>query len=669
MAFLIVLLLILLFIYLLTSRSIGIRESIIQSYLLIFGLTAILTELLSLVDLLTYQFIVSAWLLLNGVVFCLIVYTIKKSGLNLRDLSLIKRFSKISNLSWINRIILFCIGFILIITFIIAISAPPNTYDSMTYHMSRVAHWIQQQSVKYFPTAIERQNYSMPLAEYMILHLQILSRSDRYANLVQWSGFLIAILVVMEIAQIFRLSQTGQLLSALFIATLPMAILQSSSTQNDLLTGTFCLIFVYYLIQTIQLFNWNTVLLTGLALGMAVFTKGTAYIYCAALGLLLGGLSLINKDEVFRKRLFGGFIALVLFALLLNVGIYYRNTKLYSHPLSTENNELINDRIALGVIYANLVRNGAMQIAIPVPDLNDILTIKITDHLGEMISDSVSTFPRAKFRIKFLINEDEAGNLFHFLLLSMMVLTVPWIGKTKNKVITQYAGGIAACVILYSLIFKWQPWGNRLQLPIFMVGAPLIGYGIDRLRVQRILLLIGIIAFSIYSVPYLTLNSTRPLFPVFKKSSPFRSNLVRKFFSNRPELYKDYAELIAPFYKDLSILHTDRQTQYFAGNSSNLKDYQNVMAAVNQIDTETIGLHLGTNHWEYPIWVFANKHASFGSPLFTHIGVVSSSGVLDDDGEELPKYIISTKFKEDDLIENEIYSIVIDTPSITLLER
>ena len=69
MAFLIVLLLILLFIYLLTSRSIGIRESIIQSYLLIFGLTAILTELLSLVDLLTYQFIVSAWLLLNGVVF------------------------------------------------------------------------------------------------------------------------------------------------------------------------------------------------------------------------------------------------------------------------------------------------------------------------------------------------------------------------------------------------------------------------------------------------------------------------------------------------------------------------------------------------------------------------------------------------------------------------
>ena len=180
---------------------------------------------------------------------------------------------------------------------------------------------------------------------------------------------------------------------------------------------------------------------------MAVFTKGTAYIYCAALGLLLGGLSLINKDKIFRKRLLGGFIALVLFALLLNVGIYSRNAKLYSHPLSTENSKLINDRIAPGVLYANLVRNGAMQIAIPIPDLNDILTTKIADHLGEMISDPVSTFPSTKFRIKFLINEDEAGNLFHFLLLSMMVLIAPWIGKTKNKVINQYAGGIAACVI------------------------------------------------------------------------------------------------------------------------------------------------------------------------------------------------------------------------------
>jgi hypothetical protein len=72
------------------------------------------------------------------------------------------------------------------ITFLVAIIAPPNTNDSMQYHMSRVMHWIVNRSVDFFPTPSDRQLWMPPFAEYAILHFQVLAGNDRFANMVQW---------------------------------------------------------------------------------------------------------------------------------------------------------------------------------------------------------------------------------------------------------------------------------------------------------------------------------------------------------------------------------------------------------------------------------------------------------------------------------------------------
>lgn len=45
---------------------------------------------------------------------------------------------------------------------LIAVIAPPTNEDSMSYHMARVRHWIQQQSVAHYPTHITRQLFSDP---------------------------------------------------------------------------------------------------------------------------------------------------------------------------------------------------------------------------------------------------------------------------------------------------------------------------------------------------------------------------------------------------------------------------------------------------------------------------------------------------------------------------
>ena len=51
---------------------------------------------------------------------------------------------------------------VVVIAGVTAIVAPPNTYDSMTYHLPRVMHWIQHQSVGHYPTHIPRQLHFPP---------------------------------------------------------------------------------------------------------------------------------------------------------------------------------------------------------------------------------------------------------------------------------------------------------------------------------------------------------------------------------------------------------------------------------------------------------------------------------------------------------------------------
>ena len=126
----------------------------------------------------------------------------------------------------------------------IAFFAPPNTWDSMTYHMARVAHWIQNHRVDLYPTQDERQIWKDPWAEYAILHLQLLSQGDHYANLVQWFSYAGSIIGVSLIARALGINRLGQIVTALVAATMPMSLLQATSTQNDLAAALWLICFI-----------------------------------------------------------------------------------------------------------------------------------------------------------------------------------------------------------------------------------------------------------------------------------------------------------------------------------------------------------------------------------------------------------------------------------------
>jgi hypothetical protein len=126
------------------------------------------------------------------------------------------------------------VALILGVTALTALLSPPNGWDAVSYHMTRVVYWMQNASVAHFPTHNLRQVVFSPFAEFCLLHLQLIWGGDRLANLVQWGAFAGCLCAVAALVRRCGAPPAAVAAALVFAATLPMAILQSSGTENDL---------------------------------------------------------------------------------------------------------------------------------------------------------------------------------------------------------------------------------------------------------------------------------------------------------------------------------------------------------------------------------------------------------------------------------------------------
>ena len=627
------------------------RESILKAFLVTFFLIGFSTEVLSLIFKVNYRWILAAWLFWTSLAALLLILNWKKlkSGI-----SQLLPAQKRKHTDPSRGLIFFSLGIILLIsltTLFIALKSPPNNFDSMTYHMARVSHWIQNQNIRYYPTAIPRQNYSMPLAEYGILHLQILSQGDHYANLVQWFSFVMSILVATMIAKQYKVSARGQWITAVITATLPMAILQSTSTQNDLITGVFCLGFLYFLNKTIKENKWENVLFAGISMGFALATKGTAYIYCAAIGIGLGSASLIGKKLARIKGLLVHYLVLITIALALNSGIYLRNWNSYQNPLITGNERTMVEEISPGILLANILRNGSMHLGTPLQQGNVLLTKSMIGLLGGQIDNPASTFQESNFEIVFKINEDDTGNTLHLILITLSILIVPFFNNPQKGEQKKYLLVTVLSILLFSLAFKWQPWSGRLQIPIFILGGILIGFVFENYFKKDLIPSLVIIFLLLASTPYLFLNSNRPLLPAWEDDSVFHDTPVeRRILSGInqklekfPVLSENLDSFFSLFYEGRSVLLTERRELYFLGNFEPYYGYKAACHFVRNDPSRNIGLLMDNNDWEYPLWVLLNQHASPGMRHLYHIQVEDISSDLSQDLNPIPELILVTR--------------------------
>lgn len=565
--------------------------------------TVAITELLSLGDLITRPAIAISWLIVLS-----IAITIYK-----KPLIASLRLSPNGDRDPTKTALFIFLYSACALTLLISLIYPPNNFDSMTYHMARVAHWTQDMSVKFFRTGNVRQVLSGPGAEYAILHTYILTGTDRFANLIQWASMLGSLIVTYLIAVKLSKKETAGLYAAVITATIPAGIMQSTSTQNDYAAGFWILVSIYKLLQYREERQIRTAILLGLAAGLAALTKASSAIFLAPFALLAIDRRTLSKETVLH------ILTAVFAIILLNISQFLRNYALTENILGISKDlaDVTMHVRTPDFIASNMVRNIAVNLGIP--HLNGIayiesMVVYIHSLLGISASDPNSSFYGQPFMIGFGIHEDWAGNLLHTLII---FLAIPLIFIRKRIDLAQvYCISLVLSFLIFSALLRWQPWINRIMLPLFLLSAPLIGAVLsDRLKETqaRIVLMI----FCFYSLPYYLLNETRgalgdqgyrhsnPSYAVYPPSF-LRKSRLELYFSNRADLYDQFLSTAA-FIKDSTC--------------------------------RVIGIYSHENSWEYPLWKMVSGKRD--ARVIEHVEVQNVSNKLPPDTTEPPCIVVA----------------------------
>jgi len=531
------------------------RSSFIVSFIYFSVYVWFLTEILSFFMVLTPFCILFGWIVYNVILISTLFRLYKDRKI---QISIPQMFP----FQWEYCVL----AIILSVTFIIAVIYPPNNWDSMTYHLPRIEHWLQNKSLNHYYTSIDRQLLSAPFAEILILHGRALSGDDYLVNLVQWFSFLGSIIGISKIAEHLKINKRGQIISAIFLATLPMAILQATSTQTDLVE-TFCIIcmtecFLAWL-KTGTLFESISF---GLALGLSILTKGTAYSIAIPFVLYFAFLCIKH----FRKRLIGGCLAAIL-CLTLNFPHYTRNYRAFNNPLGVPDKGTVSDFTVKSFVitfFADINSN----LAFPKSGRINVFLEKIINSLDV---NEKKVFPYGRptinnIRNLLFFNEDMVINILH---MGLIIITffLLFINKKRNVYIFLVIG--SWCMFAYFI--PWQPWITRLQLPLFALSAPIFSFILEDKEKYRKIILIFLTSYSI--LPLLC-NYSRPLLPI-----PRITN--KRTIWNTP---RDELVLINRYIDN---------------------DYYNACNAVIKAKIKNLGIFVGEDSWEYPLWRYIRKNS------------------------------------------------------------
>ena len=533
------------------KRDLFIYTALLQSLLIVF-----ITELLSAFHQLTFAGFFVSWCIVLGLI-ATYTFTKKNRAGAFAQACYISVKKTCKSLPLPEKVLLCGPCILLLLVFVQGIIYPPNNWDSLTYHLARIPHWLSQRSLAPYPTHIIRQIYQPPFAEYAILNLDILNHGDTFSASIQFSFFLFLLITIVQTAKKIGLSLYYQLLALFLAATLPEVLLQASSTQNDIVECFFVATAYYFTLKSIKENHFSNYLFLGLSAGLALLTKATGYIYLAPV-LLYFGVAILIEIARYKKFLPLWYsIITVLIILTINTPTVLRNYKVSGNIWGTTTGELrsySNEYVSPALVFSNVVKNAGLHIGImgtqKPAHAADKVIYKLYSALHININQPGSNYGRSIYTspLNGTDHEDSAPN---FMQLALIIAACIFMGANFFKHKRNYAVTLLFWVIffegiLFCAYLKWQPWHTRLHIPMFVLGCILTVYAASISRFFKMALSIMLPVIFIYATAIVLQNNIRPYIDM-ANGKPGIVTMLRpryeNYFNNQPDHYPEYAAI------------------------------------------------------------------------------------------------------------------------------
>lgn len=583
-------------------------EAFSQSILIFSVLLLAITNVLSVFHICNRAFVFVSWCL---VLLGTMTLYVSKFGLSLPKLSLSPKSlyeTYIKERTIMEKIMIFLAVILCAILFIGGLFTVPYNYDSMTYHLARIGHWIDNESVNHFVTNIDRQIYSPVLAEYFLFHIMLLTGSDTFVNLLQYAAMIVCALFIYKSARLLNTKRPFATLCAFLFLTMPLTISQSVTTQNDLFAAMWFAMFIYYFLWFIKrkelIFDKeerSRLICIGIIVGLAFITKTSV---CASMIMFMPWLVIVRlyrKDKfvtLIKSAALSGFclVAVISESLIRNLlssGTIMPDTASANIMVATKN---------VAYIIVNILKNFALTTTQHLSDALNGFMCRVAIHTGAALQVVVNHEAISFHGFDFVTHMNRGANMYShdvtpsalvgylaffsgvFILIYIAVILVTvWkkkLPKDSNAPLT--IGFSVSCLLSWGFIMallRWQPWGTRLMYPALAMTVIMIGH------------LLG-------------------LFFTNKKAQTAVLSLLLVFtflLSTNSLLYN-----MEPAITNLKEGCTNRMERYFEYNDR-YEAYNDMIGCVKELVSNsetTVGVCISGDGYDYPLWLMFRNELS-----------------------------------------------------------
>jgi hypothetical protein len=578
---------------LLGGSAITRRGAFLLAFLIFETLLLAITELSSTGHQFTRGAVLGSWLFIAGCLLVLSMGTLTKWAPSLLTRGRLRRLTTeaVQHLRTEAAFWLLIPAFYFGVFVYLGLAYLPSNGDSLDYHLVRVMHWIQDRSIAPFPAHFTAQVDYSPLSEYNLAHFHLLYGGDHLDGFVQLFTALVCVVAVSEIARLLGGSSLVQVGAVVICTTIPSLVLSATSTENNLFLASLCVCLVYVLLALSPLRQrWAFAVFVGLAAALAVTTKNSAVTLIGPVAVALVVWRVVTESGVsvsMRTRRWALIAGVGLLIAVIVAGPFlYQDQILFGTPEGPDAQALLSVDLTWRAAGANVVRSVAANFLVgngqngPATDssrfvmerLHDVYDVfgVPQDDVDYALGPLVNVFGAHDFT-QWDRDPDQGADPLDVILIcfaGVSTLILLLRGDRKLRLVVLISFALTVGFLLSAALSRWQIFGVRLYIPLFVAWSPVIALALA--RCSRWLLRFGMVVLAVAALPQLLDNEQRPV--------------MRNSYGSNP---------LAPYFLEST------NKAYVVGTARDFEMFSRVL-------TQSTCRQLGIGNFvglEYPVWV------------------------------------------------------------------
>ncbi len=476
---------------------------------------------------------------------------------------------------------------ITILQFFLMIKIPPNEWDSMTGHLNRILYFLQNHSTSHFiGTNWNVDTYPKSFSSIQLYPFIMNGYNEQYFKLPNWSAYWILFIGLYAILKQLNVAFKVRLLSGCLFLFTPIVLIQSTSTDTDIVLASYLVVAVYFLFRYINTKEKYYIYLFTLTFSIA-FSHKITWVYSWPSLLVLFIYARKRTQSVFVGQQLKHLVISSIFIILISLPTgYIANIKHYQHPIGPET-ALKHQSIERAGDFVSLLENGSRNVVRYSFDLlhfDGLSNISFVEKFQNLLAEKYKyldqklnlrlieetnftiipfTFSR---RFEFVNGTPILGSIFLFVLIPSIL----YLFFKKNAAVHYYfLGAFVLHFLALAYTAAYDPWKGR-----YMISSVVFLFPISSLLFER---LVNSKSFKTLVIIFLIIISSAWSTILFHGRSAFLSTHYTPTIWNKSRM-----ELLTISRPDIT------------------KAYANFDRLVPQ--NATVALATINDDYEYPLW-------------------------------------------------------------------